>query len=52
MQVNEDEDEADAEVIYGGSFEKPELKALVKKEVSLALLRENFCREMQKMQKK
>lgn len=38
MQVNEDEDEADAEVIYGGSFEKPELKALVKKEVSLALL--------------
>ena len=25
MQVNEDEDEADAEVIYGGSFEKPEL---------------------------
>ena len=28
MQVNEDEDEADAEVIYGGSFEKPELKAL------------------------
>ena len=38
MQVNEEEDEADAEVIYGGSFEKPELKALVKKEVSLALL--------------
>ena len=27
MQVNEDEDEADAEVIYGGSFEKPELKS-------------------------